>query len=173
MKRLRHKLGAAIKLQRTLSSILRVPHWQPLSDRGFSNPPQKTESPRSASGTPRDGAQSPGVGRRGRGLRAAVQAPVEWGGGGGSPLARPAASGKERRAEIAPGPDPPAPRWPRGGPKYAKLGRGVLWDTYLGARPGSPRPSCSSSCGAVAENADRRARSPALLLPAAQSPDAL
>lgn len=50
----------------------------------------------------------------------------------------------------------PACRWSRGGPNYAKLGRGVPRGTYRGGRPGSPRPSCSSSRSAVAEEAISR-----------------
>nr|KAF6447771.1 hypothetical protein HJG63_012135 [Rousettus aegyptiacus] len=42
---------------------------------------------------------------------------------------------QEGCAEVAPGPTPSAPRWSRGGPNYAKLGRGVPRVRTLGASP--------------------------------------
>lgn len=111
-----------------------APQRQLLSEGGAVCPSPGTGSPGVASRSPTHCAQHWGR-RRG----SPVQAPADGAGGqleGWSLLALPAASARRARADAPRPRTPPAPRGSRGGPNYAKLGRGVPPARTLGAGPG-------------------------------------
>lgn len=71
----------------------------------------------------------------------------------GSRLAHHAASARGMRGD-SPRPDPVSPAVVAGRSQLCQVGARGSAGTYLGGQPGSPRPSCSSSCGAEKEKAD-------------------